>query len=128
MIFAAATGLRPGEWIVLERRDIDPDARVVHVRRAYRNRRIKYPKTEGSVRSVPLQDVAVAALERIPVHPDTPLVFPGSNGGYFDLHNFRAREWRPAQTAAGIRPLRRVYEYADVGITTISATPSLPSP
>ena len=61
VIFAAATGLRPGEWIALERRDIDLDERVVYVRRAYRNGRIKQPKTEGSMRAVPLQDVALAA-------------------------------------------------------------------
>ena len=35
MIFAAATGLRPGEWIALERRDIDPEARVAYVRRSF---------------------------------------------------------------------------------------------
>jgi hypothetical protein len=55
VMFAAATGLRPGEWIALERRDIDRDARVVYVRRAYRNGRLKCTKTEGSVRAVPLQ-------------------------------------------------------------------------
>ena len=31
-------------------------------------------------------------------------------GGYFDLHNFRARDWKSAQLAAGISPLRRVYD------------------
>ena len=41
---------------------------------------------------------------------DTELLFPSSRGGYFDLHNFRAREWRPAQIAAGIAPLRRIYD------------------
>lgn len=110
VIFAAATGLRPGEWIALERRDIDLERRVLHVRRAYRNGRIKVPKTDSSLRSVPLQDIAVAALKRIPVRPETSLVFPGANGGYFDLHNFRVREWRPAQKAVGVRPLRRVYD------------------
>jgi integrase len=29
IIFAAATGLRPAEWIALEKRDIDRDSRVV---------------------------------------------------------------------------------------------------
>lgn len=110
VIFAAATGLRPGEWIALERRDIDLGERVVYVRRAYRNGRIKHPKTQASMRSVPLQDVALTVLEQIPVHEHTPLLFPAANGGYLDLHNFRTREWKPAQQAAGITPFRRVYD------------------
>lgn len=110
VIVAAATGLRPGEWIALERRDVDLAEGVVYVRRAFRNGRIKYPKTEGSMRAVPLHDVALAALERVPVHEHTPLLFPAVNGGYFDLHNFRSRDWKPAQRAAGITPSRRVYD------------------
>jgi len=35
IVFAAATGLRPGEWIAFEHRDLDHDARVVYVRRAF---------------------------------------------------------------------------------------------
>jgi len=110
VLFAAATGLRPGEWIALERRDIDPVARVVYVRRAYRNGRLKCTKTEGSVRAVPLQAVALEALERLPARADTELLFPSLRGAYFDLHNFRTREWKPAQLAVGITPLRRVYD------------------
>ncbi len=48
VIFAAATGLRPGEWIALERRDIDRDARVAYVRRAFTKGRLKGTKTEAS--------------------------------------------------------------------------------
>src|SRR5438874_13270768 len=44
----------PGEWIALEQRDIDCEARVVYVRRAYRNGRLKCTKIEASVRGVPL--------------------------------------------------------------------------
>ena len=51
VMFAAATGLRPGEWIALEQRDIDREARVVYVRRVYRNGRLKCTKTEASVRA-----------------------------------------------------------------------------
>jgi integrase len=114
VIFAAATGLRPSEWIALEQRDVDQEAQVVYVRRAFRNGRMKCTKTEGSVRAVPLQAIALAALERLPANPATPLLFPSSRGGYLDLHNFRNRQWKPAQHAAGIAPRRRVYEYADL--------------
>ncbi len=37
-------------------------------------------------------------------------MFPSPNGGYFDLHNLRNRYWKPAQLAAGVTPLRRVYD------------------
>src|SRR6266480_1810465 len=35
ILFAAATGLRPAEWIALEKRDIDREERVVFVRRSF---------------------------------------------------------------------------------------------
>ena len=82
----------------------------MYVRRAYRNGRLKCTKTEGSVRAVPFQAVALEALERLPARADTELLFPSLRGGYFDLHNFRTREWKPAQLAVGITPLRSVYD------------------
>src|SRR5437667_8497573 len=110
VLFSAATGLRPGEWIALEQRDIDQQARVVYVRRAYRNGRVKCTKTEASVRAVPLQAIALAALEQLPPRSGSALLFPSLRGGHLDLHNFRNRDWKPAQHAAGITPLRRVYD------------------
>ncbi len=110
VIFAAATGLRPAEWLALERRDVDLVARVVYVRRSFTKGRLKSTKTEASQRAVPLQAIALDALERQPSSPHSPLLFPAERGGYLDLHNFRNREWKPAQRAAGIEPLRRVYD------------------
>jgi integrase len=110
VIFAAATGLRPAEWLALERRDIDRQARVVYVRRSFTKGRLKCTKTEASLRAVPLQAIALDALDRQPSSSHSPLLFPAERGGYLDLHNFRNREWKPAQLAAGIEPLRRVYD------------------
>jgi len=110
VVFAAATGLRPGEWISLERRDIDPDARVAYVRRSCTKGRLKCTKTEASMRAVLLQAIGLAAFAQLPKgSPQQPL-FPADHGGYLDLHNFRTREWKPAQLEAGINPLRRVYD------------------
>jgi len=110
VIFAAATGLRPGEWVALEQRDVDREARVVYVRRSFSKGRLKCTKTEASVRAVPLQAIALSALDRLPVGTGSNLLFPAVNGGYLDLHNFRNRDWKPAQIAAGIEPFRRIYD------------------
>jgi integrase len=110
IIFAAATGLRPAEWIALEKRDINYDERVAYVRRSFTRRQLKLPKTEASLRAVPLQARALDALERLPASEDSPLLFPGERGGYLDIYNFRPYQWRRAQRAVGIDPLRRVYD------------------
>jgi integrase len=109
VIFAAATGLRPAEWLALEWRDIDMEARVVYVQRSFTKGRLKCPKTETSRRAVPLQTIALEALDQQPSSRESALVFPAHRGGYLDLHNFRNREWKPAQVAAGVEPMRRIY-------------------
>jgi integrase len=59
VIFAAATGLRPAEWLALEWRDVDLEVRVVYVHRSFTKGRLKCPKTEASRRAVPLQAIAL---------------------------------------------------------------------
>lgn len=110
ILFAAATGLRPAEWIALEKRDVDRKEQVVYVRRSFTRGELKIPKTEASMRAVTLQARALDAIDRIKNSNGSPLVFPGERDGYLDIHHFRPYQWRPAQTAAGITPLRRVYD------------------
>lgn len=110
VIFAAATGMRPGEWVALEHRDIDRDARVAYVKRSFSKGRLRCTKTESSVRAVPLQARALAALDQLPSDSTGDLLFPAPHDGYLDLHNFRNRNWKPAQLAVGIEPFRRIYD------------------
>jgi len=77
IVFAAATGLRPSELFALEQRDIDCALGVVYVRRAYANGRLKHTKTRLSTRAVPLQAVALAALDRLPPAQSS-LLFPNA--------------------------------------------------
>lgn len=109
VVFAAETGLRPGELAALEWRDIDRDQGVVHVKRVIAGGRVKEPKTERSRRRVPLTARAVVALDSLPRRIDTRLVFPSPRRGHIDMHNFARRDWHPALEAAGLAP-RRVYD------------------
>src|SRR5229473_2567161 len=109
VVFAAATGLRPSELFALEHRDIDRVAGVVYVRRAFANGRVKNTKTRLSSRAVPLQAIALEALDRLPAS-ENPILFPNSRGGHIDFRSFGRRHWKPAQIAAGIEPLRHLYD------------------
>jgi integrase len=109
VIFSAATGLRPSELFGLERHDVDLEAGVVHVRRAFANGRIKNTKTRLSTRVVPLQAKAVEALDRLPASVN-PILFPNARGARIDFRVFGRRQWRPAQLAAGIEPIRGLYD------------------
>lgn len=119
-IFAAGTGLRPEEWIALERRDVDRQRRVVSVQRVYTGAKVsEYPKTDRSRRRVPMRKRVLQELDAMPSRLDTPLLFPGARGGYLDLHNFRERHWKAALRAAGLayrRPYDLRHTYATFSI------------
>jgi integrase len=102
-VFAGLTGLRPEEWIALERRDIDTRNGIVHVRRVFTDGELKpYGKQSRSLRAVPLPMRASEALAALTPRVDTTLLFPGQKGAHLNLHNWRADHWTPAVRAAGL--------------------------
>ena len=108
-VFAALTGLRPCEWMALERADVDRKAGVVTVRRTVVDGTVKpYGKTDRSLRAVALPARAAEALDEHLPRLDTRILFPASRGGPLALSPFRHREWNPALRAAGLEH-RNVY-------------------
>jgi integrase len=101
--FAAATGLRPEEWLALERRGVDRRAGIVNVRRTVSDRVVvELGKTSKSRRQVPLSRRASTAVDALPPRLDTPLLFPAPGGGLLDLAIVRRREWAVAVKTSAI--------------------------
>jgi integrase len=109
VIFACATALRPQEWQALRWSDLDVGNRLCRVMRTVQDGKVASAgKTNGSLRTVVLQQRALNALAELPRPLDSrQLVFPAPEGGIVNLSNFRNRVWRPALEAAGLdyRPL-----------------------
>ena len=110
VVVAAYTGRRPSEWAALEWRDVDRNAGVLTIERAFSYGQVKPLKTKGSRRRVPLPARAAEVREHVPRWLDTRLVFPRSRGAQIDLRNWRKREWKPALEAAGLPRERRPYD------------------
>jgi integrase len=108
VVFAVGTGVRPEEAFGADWTDVDLEAGIVRVRRAFAKGRLKtYTKTERSRRRVPLRAKVVEALAELPGREG--VLFANSVGGRIDINNWRAREWVPALKAAGVEH-RRIYD------------------
>jgi integrase len=79
IVFAAYTGLRPGELFGLDWSDIDFEAETVHVRQQFHKRRLTLPKS-GKTRTAFLPPPAAQALRAMPRAVGGELVFAGKEG------------------------------------------------
>ena len=79
VLFAANTGLRPGELAGLDWCDVDFEAETIHVRQQFHKRRLTLPKS-GRTRRVFLPPPAAQALREMPRRVHTEHVFAGKEG------------------------------------------------
>jgi integrase len=106
---AAFTGLRMGELLALEWRDIDFAGEAIRVRRSYNvHGGVGSPKS-GRVRSVPMVGDVARRLASLTGREDftepNDLVFPGALGRHQDASSIRVR-YRAALQRAELRQLR----------------------
>lgn len=108
-VFAAATGLRPEEWLALEQRDVDRRDRALNVRRTVSDGGlVDLGKTSGSRRQVPLSRRALAALDALR-RGSTPRSSSPLHG-----RGPTARQLAPPRVGARRRGVRRAATGADL--------------
>lgn len=85
-------GLRQGEVLGLEWKDVDLEGKVLHIVQAYHEEEKKLGrlKTKASYRSIPMSDQQVHLLKKYrKVHSDDKLVAASSTGGFMMKRNIR---------------------------------------
>ena len=103
-VLAVATGMRSGEILGLQWRDVDLEARTLQVRRTVFNGAVGTPKTARSNRGIRLPEIAVEALRG---HPrSSEWVFSSKKGTSLSVHNLHNRSWRPLLREAGLPHIR----------------------
>lgn len=103
---SVGTGIRPGELVGLKWDDVDLAAGQVHIRRSRGNWGEGAPKTRKSRRRIDLSAPARQALaeQRAASRLRSAYVFPNTEGGPLDRHNFTQRNWRRILARASVRP------------------------
>jgi integrase len=107
-VLATTTGMRQGELIGLQWKDVDLDAGTLRVNRSVYEGVVSPPKTNAGRRTIRLSKLAVSALKQHRIDAATrserisEWVFPNASGtpiGHQNLHN---RSWKPLLKRAGL--------------------------
>lgn len=114
-VLACTTGMRQGELIGLQWRDVDLEVGTLRVNRSVYDDAISPPKTDASRRTIRLSKLAIAALKahRINVARDGRIsewVFSTSVGTPLSCHNLHNRSWKPLLQKAGLPHSTRFHD------------------
>jgi len=100
------TGIRTGEALALMQSDIDLENRVIHIRRSMSRGKLTTPKTQGSIRTVPILSDLVPYLKQL---PKTMYLFPQKNGKlYLAVSGQKKLEWNKLLDKCDIK-YRKLY-------------------
>ena len=109
-VLALYTGMRRGELLALEWKDINIQERTISVTKSLyhieNKPHIKKPKTETSIGVLPILDALIPYL-----HPKKGLVFPNANGEYMTDAKYLQR-WRAYAKQTGITSTPHQFRHA----------------
>ena len=99
-VLAITTGMRSGELLGLQWKDLNLPAGIVQVRRTVFNGRIEAPKTAKGNRSIKLTETSLRVLR---THERTSeWVFCTNAGTTISVHNLHNRSWKPLLVRADL--------------------------
>ncbi len=112
-VLAVTTGMRNGELLGLQWKDLSFADRTLRVRRTVFNGVISPPKTLAGNRTIGLSGLAVAALENHRLaagKQDCEWVFPSRKGTPLSVHNVHNRSWKPLLERASLPSSTRMHD------------------
>jgi integrase len=105
-VLAVTTGMRQGELLGLQWKDVDLDGGTLKVNRSVYEGVASPPKTRAGRRTIRLPKLAVAALKRHRMNAArmrmSEWVFTTANGKTIGHQNLRNRSWKPLLKSAGL--------------------------
>ncbi len=99
-VLAVTTGMRQGELLGLQWRDVDFEQGIVKVRRTVYNGRIHEPKTSKGKRSIKLTQASITALREHTRMSEW--IFCTRNGTTLSCQNLRTCSWKPLLKKANL--------------------------
>jgi len=113
-VLAVTTGMRNGELLGLQWKDVDLDTGTLQVRRTVWGSVVSPPKTAAGNRTIRLTGLAVAALKehRLAAAKQriSEWVFPSRTGTPLSVHNVHNRSWKPLLKRAGLPASTRMHD------------------
>ncbi len=113
-VLAITTGMRQGELIGLQWRDVDLDAGTLRVNRSVRDGAISPPKTASGRRTITLTKLAVAVLKahrrEAAKQRISEWVFSTNKGTPISCHNLHNRSWKPLLKKAKLPHTTRFHD------------------
>lgn len=105
LLTAITTGLRQGEILALQWKDIDFEKKAITVNKTLYRNKIQAPKTKHSYRQVNMPDILCDILIKFRKN-DEDIVFPNQKGNYTDPNNMVKRYFKPCLKLADVKEIR----------------------